>query len=484
MATTRYNALLAEREKLTAEGEAVFQAAEAAGRGLTAEEQAADDAREERLVAIRSELALEDRRRARAAEAATGEAPRVSVSPSLSVKRAADGRLVDGNGQAIATNRHGFPKLIPAASDEDAQRFVSGRDLASLKPWGADTGYPFGEYLQAVQHSERRGSQEDPRLTFQAAASGANETVPSDGGYLVQSDFSGLLERRTQEAGVVTRDVQRIPISGNANGTKLNAIDETSRANGSQWGGVRVYRAAEADTVTASQPRFRQIKLELEKLMGLCYATDENLQDAAQLEAIIMRAFPNVMGWKVDNEAVRGTGAGEMLGVLNSPCLVTVAKETGQAAATFVLENAANMLARLWTQSLPRSTWYMNQDVWPQLLTMTQVIGTGGVPVFLPPGGVSAAPYGTLYGRPIQPIEQCSTLGTVGDVILADFSEYVMIEKGGIQAASSMHVRFIYDEMAFRFTARNDGEPAWSTTLTPANGSATQSPFVALATRS
>ena len=57
MVTSRYTALLDERARLVAEGEATFQAAEAAGRGLTAEEQAVDDARETRLAEIRSEIA-------------------------------------------------------------------------------------------------------------------------------------------------------------------------------------------------------------------------------------------------------------------------------------------------------------------------------------------------------------------------------------------------------------------------------------------
>ena len=128
--------------------------------------------------------------------------------------------------------------------------------------------------------------------------------------------------------------------------------------------------------------------------------------------------------------------------------------------------------------------WFINQDIEPQLFTMGLIVGTGGAPVYLPPGGLSASPYGTLFGRPAVPIEQCSTLGTVGDIILADMSQYVAAEKGGMQTAASIHVRFLYDESCFRFTLRVDGQPMWNTALTPANGSNTLSPFVALATRS
>ena len=43
----------------------------------------------------------------------------------------------------------------------------------------------------------------------------------------------------------------------------------------------------------------------------------------------------------------------------------------------------------------------------------------------MPPGGLSGQPYGTLLGRPVIPIEQCSTLGTVGDIILADLKQFI-----------------------------------------------------------
>ncbi len=86
-------------------------------------------------------------------------------------------------------------------------------------------------------------------------------------------------------------------------------------------------------------------------------------------------------------------------------------------------------------------------------------------------------------GRPIVPIEQCDTLGTVGDVIFADWMQYMMIEKGGLQAASSMHVLFLSDQQTFRWIFRTNGMPWWKTALTPFKGSNTLSPFLVLQSR-
>ena len=102
----------------------------------------------------------------------------------------------------------------------------------------------------------------------------------------------------------------------------------------------------------------------------------------------------------------------------------------------------------------------------------------------MPAGGLSDLPYGKIYTRPVLPIEQCATLGTVGDIILADLSQYLLIEKGGIKTASSIHVQFLTDETAFRFVYRVNGQPVWNSALTPFKGTSnTLSPFVALATR-
>ncbi len=188
----------------------------------------------------------------------------------------------------------------------------------------------------------------------------------------------------------------------------------------------------------------------------------------------------------MDDAIINGTGAGRPLGILAAGCLVGQTAETGQAAATVVYENIAKMWSRLFARSQQNAVWLINQNVWPELFGLNLAVGTGGSAVFLPPGGLSGSPYSTLMGRPVIPIEQCQTLGTVGDIILADFSGYILATKGGMQTDMSIHVRFIYDEEVFRFVYRADGQPVLASALTPYKGgaTATQSHFVGLATRS
>jgi HK97 family phage major capsid protein len=345
-----------------------------------------------------------------------------------------------------------------------------------------------GEQMAAIWRAGVPGGTVDPRLrNITAGASGLNETVPSDGGFLVQQDFATELLQDVIQTGILSQRVRRrIQISGNSNGTKINGIDETSRVGGSRSGGIQAYWADEAEEKTKSKPKFRKIELNLKKLIGLCYATDENLADAAQLEGIIREGFRSEFGFQIDDALIRGTGAGQPLGILNAGCLVTVSKETGQKAATLMAENVEKMWARMFPGSLPSAEWFINQNTYPQLFQMSHAVGTGGIPVFLPPGGLSSAPYGSLFGRPVTPIEQAETIGTLGDIIFADFANgYVLAEKGGMKADMSIHVRFIYDESVFRFVLRIDGQPVRASALTPYKGGAahTLSHFVALETR-
>jgi HK97 family phage major capsid protein len=177
----------------------------------------------------------------------------------------------------------------------------------------------FGEFLKSVVIAGRSNNhQVDPRLV-QAAASGTSEGVPADGGFLVATDYSNELLNKAYSTGILASKVTRIPISANSNGIKLTAIDETSRATGSRWGGVQVFWAAEADAATAKKPKFRRIDMELKKLIGLCYATDELLQDSTALEAVINKAFPEEFGFVLDDAIIRGDGAGSRSGFCLRP---------------------------------------------------------------------------------------------------------------------------------------------------------------------
>ncbi len=343
--------------------------------------------------------------------------------------------------------------LVTVVEDEEDKQ-------KAVKAWG------WGEFMQAValdQDSIRAYRSTDEPGAFnltealggqaigsitkarQKAITGLSESVPADGGFLVQTDWGGSLMERVYNQGQLMRMADMTGISANANGMTFYADAETSRADGSRHGGIRYYWLSEGGEKTISHQTYRKIELQLNKCIVYVPATDELLQDTTALENEINRLAPNEIRFGVEDAIVNGTGAGQPLGILTSPALVSVGAETGQAATTIVSENIINMWARRWV-GYRDYVWLINQDVLPQLLQMNLGVGTGGQLTYMPPGGLSGAPYGTLMGRPVMETEYNPTLGTVGDIILWSPSSYKMIEKGGVQVASSIHVRFLYDE--------------------------------------
>lgn len=352
----------------------------------------------------------------------------------------------------------------------------------------------FGEQMMAIAAAGMPGVRtQDPRLVMAAGPTGMNEGIGSEGGFLVQTDFqTGLLDD-LYAGGDLLRLIRPIPISANANGIAMNGVDETSRANGSRAGGIQAFWTAEAGLKNASQPKFRNIKMDLDKLTGLCYATDELLQDTTALEAWIKEAFNTEFTFKLEDAIINGTGAGMPLGILNSGCVITVAKEGSQANGTVTAANIVAMWSRLPARSKKNAVWLINGDVQPALATMVlpvkNVAGTENVGGLVHPvvnyqaPGTNGSTYGTLMGRPIIETEYNASLGTVGDIILFDPTQYLAIDKGPTQFASSIHVRFIYDETVFRFVYRFNGTPKWRQPQTPFKGSTTRSPFVVLQAR-
>lgn len=340
----------------------------------------------------------------------------------------------------------------------------------------------FGDFLGAVYNAARAGGRVDPRL-ISAAASGMSETIPSDGGFLVGKDYSTLLLDRSVETSVLAQRCYSQPIGADSDGIELPFVDETSRAKGSRWGGIRVYRAAEAATVAASNPKIGRAEIRLEDLIGIGYMTERLLKDSTAASGFMAKAFTSEFAFTLDDEIVRGTGGGQMLGILKAPATVSVPKESGQLAATLVFQNIQKMFARLAPRFMANANVFVNNEVLPAIWGMDFPVGTGGSPAFMPPGGLSARPYMSVMGLPVIPVEQCEALGTVGDVIMADLSDYMLIDKGGIESAESIHVRFLNNERTFRFVYRVNGQPMLRNAVTPYKGNNALSAYVTLATR-
>lgn len=375
------------------------------------------------------------------------------------------------------------PKDDPADPDFKAGDVVNNGPRLLQDPKRGFSG--IGEFSVAVRAATLRPESMDKRLGIMAAATGMSQGVGSDGGFLVPPSFSTTIwDGLNKGVEALLGRTDQYTVEGDS--ITFNANAETSRATGSRYGGARGYWFAEAAQMTSSKPTFRQVKVEPNQLGVLVYLTDKLLKNSTvALEQYITRVATEEISFLVSDSIINGTGAGQPLGIVGHAATVSVAKESGQAAATIVKANIDKMWSRCHSRARNNAVWFINQDVEPQLENLNMAVGTGGVPVYLPPGGIADTPNARLKGRPVIPIEYCETLGTVGDIILADLSAYVTGVQGGVESAMSIHLRFEYNETALRFVFAVDGRPWLAAPLTPYKGSSnTLSPIVTLATRS
>jgi HK97 family phage major capsid protein len=412
----------------------------------------------------------------------------------------------DDRKSELAAIKDHLDRAIETQEEERALVAQSESILSTLSPKPAVNGHAkpvvssfspmnefssFGEFLQGVAAQDSRirgtfGTKGEVLMRkmdrYQAAVSGMSVGVPSDGGFLVRKQWTDEFLRRARESAVLLPRCRRIGIGADSDGLEYPYIDETSRADGSRWGGVRVYWKAEGGTVAASQPKLGRGEIRLEELMGLAYATGRLLRDAPALQGILEDAFSSEFAFKVDDGIIRGTGAGQMLGILSAPNKIEVAAEGGQTADTVNLANIQNMYVRMSPRLLPGAVWLINMAIWIQLFNLKDANDN---PVYMRDGNVSGAPFGTLLGLPVLPIEQASAIGDVGDIMLVNLGEYVYIEKDneGLMFDESMHVRFIFDEMAFRWIYRINGQPIGKAPVTQFKGSNTTAPFITLGAR-
>lgn len=363
------------------------------------------------------------------------------------------------------------------------------------KKLGQNGGFrSLGEFASAVHNACTLNGTVDSRLV-RNDASGANETTGADGGYLVPPDYAAGVIDLIQEQSILLPQARRVTIAGNR---LIEAyLVESKRDDGHRHGGVLAYWKGEAQQYKASKPTFGERMTQLDKLTAICPVTEELLMDEPAIESTLDTKVAQEFAWKADAAIFGGSGSGSMpLGMVmptTNAALVTVDKESGQAAGTVNVQNILKMWNRMPAQCRANAKWYINQDLELQLMQLmmgTDTVATSdsgvtvsfGGPLWLPAGAYGNE-NGKLLGRDVIPLEQAAAVGAVGDIAFLDATQYLIVERAGINKQTSMHMYFDTDEVAFKFSWRVGGRPDWMTAITGANSTIARSPYVALAAR-
>jgi len=456
---------IARQEELVADSEAIIARAKAESRPLSAEDSKA--------IAFNS-----------------GEVERLQGEiDTLRTVAAQRARLVEPQPRALPGNS-GDPRSDPDA--DPAQRPQARGTVVQT----THLPQPRGGYsrdnggfrdISEFSHSVRRAAQGaglDQRLQ-NALSTYSSEGVGADGGFAVPPEF-----RRDIQVLVMGEESLFARCDNNPTDSNVVTVptDETTA-----WGtsGVRAYWGAEAGTMTQSKLALKEHTTRLHKLHALVPMTEELMEDAPLAAALITKKAGEQMQFKLTDAIINGTGVGQPLGFMNAPCLVTVSKESSQVADTIHAKNIAKMWARMPGAVRSKAVWLVNQDVEPQMMELGFQVGpadsgtkTGGSLVYVPPGGLSGSPFGTILGRPVITTEACAAIGDLGDIVFAFLGGYFApFKQGGIKNSVSMHLWFDQDTTAFKWTLRVGGQPWLQAAVSRKNGSNTLSHFVTLEAR-
>jgi HK97 family phage major capsid protein len=354
-----------------------------------------------------------------------------------------------------------------------------------------------GQWLRAIRAATFGNVQADPRLVLEqrSAAAGASEAVPSDGGFAVPGQFASALVERMYLTGEIFSRCAQIPLEiGNT--WSYPTFDENSRVTGSRFGGLQTFWEPEAgamlpEALQAAQqtqkPTFSLSTMVAKKLTGYLYVSDELSLDSRAFDTWATVAFSSELLFVLENSIITGTGAGECQGVLNSPALVAVAKQSGQGSGTVVSANISGMLSAFWSKSYlnPNACWLYNQALLPQLSALTTTVGNAGSESKQWVYRTAADDYDRLCGVPAIPCESCLSPGSQGDLLLVDMNRYFLLmreQRGEV----SLHVRFLTSESTFKYVIRCDGQTIDKAPVSPMNAGSppvATSPFVVLGPR-
>ena len=424
-------------------------------------------------------------------KAAREPASRAGMTPQQFIAKASGGGPVafgpDGLPRPVAFNPRGrrIGKVFDGAESRDFGEFLqSFYEFASRGP----------NAPQAAKALERFGvervvEKQDGAITKAALAENSGIT----GGYTVPPVFANQLLTLAVEQEIVSPRASSQPLTSRT--VTVPSLDvTTSYGAGSSpfLGGVVASWTAEAATRTESEPQFRNTTLTAHELSFYTVASNTLLADeAVGLDALLTQLFGAAIGWYKDYAFLQGNGVGKPLGVLNSPAAIKVSRAAG---SHFRFSDVGQMLSKLpWANRKNDSiAWVVHQSVIPELFTMNDLAGstagTGRV-LFIPmnegvraaiPEGAGPSSFGSLAGYPVLVSEKVPSLGNTGDVMLVDFSKYLLGDRQELQIDVSPHVKFLTNQMTWRVVWRGDGQPWLNGAITLADGTYTVSPFVVL----
>lgn len=422
--------LRAKRAKLVAEMRDIIAKAEAEDRDLTAEEQAAFDA----LKAENDVLT-----------------PRIERLEALEASESALNEVVPAHSRRAGIER--------APAPEAAREFEN-----------------VGEFLYAVRFNAN-----DQRLNFVegVSAEDGGENMRAEfrmdndrqGGFMVPTQFRETIMSVSPQDALVRPRARVIPAGSPPDaGITMPALDQSGDAPGNVFSGMTFSWIEEGGDKPETDAELRGVSLAPHEIAGFVTVTDKLLRNWQASAAFIENLMRGGVSAAEDYAFLRGTGVGQPLGALNAPVLKLVNRGVANQVSYTDLVSMVSVL--LMRGGNP--VWSMPQSALPQIATLKDPNGN-----FIWIANARDGFAGTLLGYPVRWNNRAPGLGSKGDILLADWSYYLIKDGSGPFVAASEHVKFTSNKTVIKIFWNVDGAPWMHAPFKEENGYEV-SPFVGL----
>ena len=304
----------------------------------------------------------------------------------------------------------------------------------------------------------------DGRLVMDAVLSGQEIEL---GGALVPEEFRASMTTTMLETAVIRPGAMVLAMTTET--MRYPYVRDYDHSSGRVYGGWQVYRVERGQTIPVTEPTWGQQRLTVTTNAAATVVDNALLADSSMaLGMFIEQGLPTAIAWSEDYDFLRGSGAGEPHGILESDAVVTAGTAGRDATADEILvaTDVNAMMARMLPACQRRAVFIAHPGMYQPIGAMT----LSGAQ-FARRDQMDTVPL-YLNGRPVMFSEHCSAPGTSGDIILVDRAMYVIGDRQAVTIASSMHLKIQELQTIILAHSRNDGQLLQEQPLTLRHGGA------------
>lgn len=331
-----------------------------------------------------------------------------------------------------------------------------------------------GEFIQAVAFKPSELAKRGIEFKAEQSTTG---TTGTDGGFPLPTLFQQqILQLATP--GLIVRQRATVIPGGDMPDAEVKILALNQVGSGNLYGGVAVTweddeAATDATATTAKLVPYVSVKPK--SVRATITETNKVIRNEAYATPLLTNLMAKALYGSEDYQFLSGAAAGTVapVGVRSCDGMIYIHRQT---ASTVVWEDVLAMVGALSPESREKAVFVANQNLYPVLRDIKDKAGNRIYWTGDPSKGVAD----TLDGIPVIYTGKVGTKGAKGDLILCDFTYYLVKDGMEMLISISDQQLFTKDKTIIKINRSVDGKGWITGPLTLEDGATTVSPFVGL----